>query len=182
MWPLSSDDRWLNRRALPAGGRDVELTCRVIERILGDPRLSGEFITVEVQNRVANLIGTVSSLYARVAAADLARSTPGVTDICNRLALAGVRDATDSWQHREPDPFDDIVAGWDSHRPQPPKAEVARSQPQGRMLRAAAGLLAAAAGILWIALVPLHPGAGLVVVVCLSGAAALAVLAGQPSS
>jgi hypothetical protein len=94
VWPTSSDDRWLNRRVQPARGSDVDLTCQVIERIQDDPGLAGEFITVEVQNHVVNLIGTVSSLYARIAAADLARSTPGVVDICNRLAFAGVSDAT----------------------------------------------------------------------------------------
>jgi hypothetical protein len=182
VWPLSSNDRWLNRRARPASGPDVELTCRVIERILRDTQLSGEFITVEVQNRVVTLVGTVSSLYARVAAADLARSTPGVADICNRLTLARVRDATNDQQHREQDPFDDIVADWYEHRPQPPRGEAARSRLPAGMLWAAAGSLTAAAGILWLALVPLHPGAGLVVLACLTGAAALAVLAAQTSS
>jgi hypothetical protein len=181
VWPLSSNDRWLNPRARPASEGDVELTCRVVERILRDPRLSGEFITVEVQNQVVNLIGTVSSLYARVAAADLARSTPGVTDICNRLTLARVRDAIDDWQHHEQDPFDDIVAGWHEHRSQQSPADSARSRLPAEVLRAAAGLLAATAGILWLALVPLHPGAGLAVV-CLTGAAISAVLAVWPTA
>jgi hypothetical protein len=181
VWPTSSDDRWLNRRVRPARGSDVELTCQVIERIQDDPGLAGEFITVEVQNHVVNLIGTVSSLYARIAAADLARSTPGVVDICNRLAFAGVSDATGR-QHLEVDPFDDIVAGLHTHRSQAQHTKTARPRPPAGMLRTAAGLLAAAAGILWLALVPLHPGAGLVVVVCLTGAATLAVMAGQTSS
>ncbi|MBO3744147.1 BON domain-containing protein [Actinoplanes sp. NEAU-H7] len=154
----------------------------MIERILGDPRLTSEFITVEVQNGVVNLIGSVSSLYARVTAADLARSTPGVADICNRLALSGASDATADPRHPDPDPFDDIVAGWHVRGAKPQRTADRRSRPPTGTLRAAAGLLAATSGILWLALVPLHPGAGFVVVVCLAGAAALAVLAGQASS
>jgi hypothetical protein len=182
VWPPSSDDRWLNRQIRPATGPDVELTCRVIENILHDPRLDGELITVEVQNGVVNLIGTVNSLYARVEAADLARSTPGVADICNRLTLARVSDATADLQELERDPFDEIVAGWYTRRPDARRTQGYWQRPPAEVLRAAAGALAAAAGILWLALTPLHPGAGFVVVLCLTGAAALAVMAGQASS
>jgi hypothetical protein len=178
MWPASSDDRWLNRRVRPASAPDIDLTCQVIERIQNDPGLTGEFITVEVQNRVVNLLGTVSSLYARIAAADLARSTPGVVDICNRLTLTNVGDGSGR-QHLAPEPFDDIVAGWHTYRPQPRRTKTPLPRLPAGMLRVAAGLLAAAAGILWLALVPLHPGAGLVAVICLTGAATLAIVAGQ---
>ncbi|MEU8660758.1 BON domain-containing protein [Actinoplanes philippinensis] len=160
---------------------DIDLTCQVVERIQDDPGLAGEFITVEVQNRVVNLLGTVSSLYARIAAADLARSTPGIADICNRLVLTTGGDRG-SRQHPAPEPFDDIVAGWHTHQPQPRPTKTARPRPPTGPVRAAAGLLAAATGILWLAQVPLRPGAGLLVVVCLTGAATLVVLAGQASS
>lgn len=93
----------------PANGSDVSLTCQVIERILDDPRLAGEHITVEVQNRVITLSGSVSSLYARITAAELARSTPGATDLCNRLRLARVADATTAII---PDAFDELIAQW----------------------------------------------------------------------
>ncbi|MFC4065791.1 BON domain-containing protein [Actinoplanes subglobosus] len=168
------DDRWLNRRVRPAAGSDVELTCRVIERVLRDPRLSGECVTVEVQNRVVTLIGVVSSLYARTVAAELARSTPGVADICNRLTLARVSDAGDDLRHLEADPFDTIVAAWHTPQTGPPR-------PSAGMLRAAATLLALVGGILWLTLVPRHSGAALVVVVCMMSAAALAVLSTQPA-
>jgi hypothetical protein len=180
VWPHSSDDRWLNRQVRPASVSDIELTCQVIERIREDPGLADEFITVEVQNRVVNLIGTVSTLFARIAAADVARSTPGVLDISNRLALARVSVVTD-WPDLQTDPFDDIVADWHTCRPEPQRTKSARSHHSGRMLGAAVGLVAMAAGIVLLSPVTLHPGAGVVVIACLTGAAMLAVRAGQTS-
>ncbi|MEU4427640.1 BON domain-containing protein [Actinoplanes sp. NPDC024001] len=134
MWPFDDDPRF-DRRARPATSPDVRLTCDVIERILGDPRLAGERITVEVQNRVVNLLGTVNSLYARVVAAELARSTPGVLDICNRLQLA-------SMERPRPDTFDELVAGWGD-------VATARSVRPG-VLGTSAALVTLAAGLLWL--------------------------------
>ncbi|MBB2946681.1 hypothetical protein FB565_006449 [Actinoplanes lutulentus] len=73
---------------------DAQLTHKVATRILHEPRLLDERITVQVQNSVVDLAGTVGSLYARLTAADIARSTPGVADVCNRLELARVADVT----------------------------------------------------------------------------------------
>lgn len=144
MWPQPFDDA---RPPRPVIGPDVELTCRVIERILDDPQLAGEPITVEVHNRVVNLYGMVSTLYARVTTADLARSTPGVTDICNRLHLARSADVTTAMENLRPDPFDELIANWDDepHRPDP-----ARPAPsvKGRWLSAAAALMCVVAGVL----------------------------------
>jgi hypothetical protein len=87
------------------------LTVRVIQRIGDDPRLAGQRITVHAQNGVVTLSGTVSSLFARVTAADLVRGTPGVNDISNRLALARAADVTAMMER--PDPFDEMIAWWD---------------------------------------------------------------------
>jgi hypothetical protein len=87
---------------------DAQLSRQVATRILGEPRLLGETITVQVQNGVVDLAGTVGSLYARATAAEVARSTPGVADVCNRLALARVADVS-----MAPDPFDELIAHWD---------------------------------------------------------------------
>jgi hypothetical protein len=100
VWPLPPDD------GSGAVDPDMTLTFRVIQRIFADPRLAGERVTVHAQNGVVTLLGTVGSLYARITAAGLARDTPGVTDICNRLELARVVAAAESC-----DPFDEIIAG-----------------------------------------------------------------------
>ncbi|GIE35108.1 hypothetical protein Ait01nite_081530 [Actinoplanes italicus] len=104
MWPLPANDG-------SAFDSDVALTFRVIQRIFDDPRLAGERVTVQAQNGVVTILGTVSCLYARVTAAGLVRDTPGVTDICNRLELARAADVTAAVG--QPDPFDEIVAHWD---------------------------------------------------------------------
>lgn len=179
MWPLPFDNGFsFDRRARPASSPDVRLTCQVIERILADPQLEREQITVEVQNRVVNLFGTVSSLYARVAAADLARSTPGVIDICNRLVLARTADVTNGLQDLRPDAFDELVANWDSEG-EPETARVHRRARAG-LLNAAAALMVLVAALMWIVLLPRWGGAGLLIVLpCLAAALALTVLAGR---
>jgi hypothetical protein len=121
--PLPFDDgSAFDRRPGRAVEPDVELTFRVIQRIFDDPRLAGQRVTVQAQNGVVTLLGTVSGLYARVTAADLARETPGVSDICNRLELARTADVTAAVAR--PDAFDEIVAGWDEIGPGTPRRPV----------------------------------------------------------
>ncbi|MFC7533848.1 BON domain-containing protein [Actinoplanes sp. GCM10030250] len=79
---------------------DVLLTYQVIARIVGSPGLRGERITVRVQNRVVILLGTVRSAAARLEAASRARATPGIEDVCDRLAGPAA-----------PELFDEMVAG-----------------------------------------------------------------------
>jgi osmotically-inducible protein OsmY len=71
-------------------GRDVEadaeLAQLVAERFVGDPELTRGHVRITVQNRVVILQGYVYTPEARLAAARLAWSTPGVFDVCNRLA------------------------------------------------------------------------------------------------
>lgn len=76
MWPDPYDDGRSGRRARSVDESDMRLAYEVADRIHGDPVLSGEPVIVEVQNRVVNLRGTVSSLQARIAAADITRATP----------------------------------------------------------------------------------------------------------
>ncbi|GAA1641107.1 BON domain-containing protein [Actinoplanes couchii] len=168
VWPQPYDDAWPDRRPRPASGPDIRLTVDVIERILGDPRLESELILVEVQNGVANLIGTVGSLAARVTAADIARGTPGVTDICNRLELARAADVTTM---DRPDAFDELIAHWDE--PRRPVATPRRAQ----LLKGAAVLVGTVALLLGVVLYPQLGGAGalLIAVPWLAVATALAV-------
>jgi hypothetical protein len=87
---------------------DIVLTYRVIARIVGSPALRRERITVEVRDRVVTLLGTVPSAQARLTAADVARRTPGVRDICNRLRAGG---------RRQLDAFDELVAPYQAPSP-----------------------------------------------------------------
>lgn len=174
MWPLPYDDHWQDRRPRPATSPDIQLTGQVIERILTDPRLDRERITIEVQNGVVNLIGTVTSLHARLTAAEIARTTPGVLDICNRLELARTADVTATMEQIRVDPFDELVAHWDEPR------RPATSPGRVRMLKGAAVMLATIAGLMWFTLLP-HvgsPGAVLIAVPWLAVAAALAIQSG----
>ena len=126
----------------PAAAIDVSLTCQVIERILDDPRLTGEHITVGVQNRVVTLSGWVTTLYARIAAAELARSTPGVADICNQLSFARAADVSLALL---PDAFDELVAHWDE------PAASARPD-RTRLYAAGAAAITLVTAILWLML------------------------------
>ncbi|BAL88227.1 hypothetical protein AMIS_30070 [Actinoplanes missouriensis 431] len=164
MWPLPFDDAWFNRQpGGPAASPDAELTVAVFERIAREPALANEPVTVEVQNRVVTLGGTVSSLYARITAAELARSTPGVADICNRLTLSRTADVTDDVPHLQPDPFDELIARWDD---EPMPAEQEHRPRRGRALpRFTAVFMCVLAVLLWVILSPWSAGGGLVVAV-----------------
>ncbi|SDS90713.1 BON domain-containing protein [Actinoplanes derwentensis] len=177
MWPQPFDDAWQDRRPRPASSPDIRLTIEVFERILDDPRLERELVLVEVQNRVANLIGTVGSLHARITAAEIARTTPGVTDICNRLTLARAADVTATME--QPDPFDDLIAHWDEPR-RPATAPGGRPAASSRRevsLKGAAVVIATVAVLVGVLLYPRLGGAGalLLAVPWLAVATALAV-------
>ncbi|MEU4689439.1 BON domain-containing protein [Actinoplanes sp. NPDC023714] len=186
-------------------GPDARLTRRVATRLYAEPRLLGETITVNVQNRVVDLAGTVGSMYARITAADLARSTPGVVDVCNRLELARVADVS-----LLPDEFDAIVARWDE-QPDPPggteapgnaaeatgnaagatgnaaeatgKAAGAESADPAQTFRVGAAITACIAVVLWVVALPeLGAAALLIVVPFVATALALRYLARRLSS
>ncbi|XVU22992.1 BON domain-containing protein [Actinoplanes sp. CA-054009] len=153
----------------------MRLTCDVIERIIREPQLDGERVTVHVQNRVVNLSGVVSSSGARTAVADLARSTPGVTDICNRLELARTADVTATLER--PDPFDDLVAHLDDER------DDRRIGARATLLGIMAALAAVISVALWLILLPRLGGVGLLVVLpCGAVAVVMAGIAGRMSS
>ncbi|WP_229075867.1 BON domain-containing protein [Actinoplanes sp. DH11] len=144
-------------------GPDTRLAHQVSTRILEEPRLLGSSITVQVQNRVVDLAGTVGSLYARITAADLARSTPGVADVCNRLRLTRAADVSAA-----PEPFDEIVARW-ADEPADRGGPVAASP--GSTFRFGAAATAGVAMLLWLVVVPEFGAAGLLVVLPFLGAA-----------
>lgn len=158
MWPQPFDDAWPGRRPRSASGPDIRLTGEVLDRILHDPRLARECILIEVQNGVVNLIGTVGSPSARVTAAEIARATPGVTDICNRLALARTADVTGALADLRPDAFDELIARWDD--PPPPVTPAHRVL----LLKGAAILIITVAVLVYLALYPRLGGAGALLV------------------
>ena len=88
-WPTPDDGSFPtfpgDRR--PADGPDARLTHEVAARVrAGDPA-HRQRITVEVQNGVAILSGTVVSSAARRAAVAAALGVPGVRDVCDALAV-----------------------------------------------------------------------------------------------
>jgi hypothetical protein len=64
---------------------DVRLTYQVAQGLQADALTRGSRITVEVQNGVVLLEGKVHDAAVKQKAADVARGTPGVRDICNVL-------------------------------------------------------------------------------------------------
>jgi hypothetical protein len=158
----------------------MRLAYAVVERIHGEPLLSGEPIVVDVQNLVVSLRGTVSSSHARLIAADIARTTPGAADLCNRLRLARTADVTHALCGMWPDPFDEVVARWND--PQPVGPTACRTGPGNRgLLKAAAAAAAAVTAVLWLILVPRFGSVGLILVVpCVGVTMVLALIASPP--
>jgi osmotically-inducible protein OsmY len=66
---------------------DVRLTYEVTQRLQADARTRDPRITVEVQNGVVIHDGTVGDTEVKQLAADTARDTPGVRDVCNALLM-----------------------------------------------------------------------------------------------
>lgn len=69
-------------------GKDQFLVDVVTERLGRDPRTYDQDITVEVQNQVVILTGTVDSAIVIAVAGDCAWHAPGVRDVCNSLWLS----------------------------------------------------------------------------------------------
>lgn len=128
MWPWP-DDGW----GLPGAQRpprsvhpDVRLTYEVADALLADDRTRRQRITVEVQNGVVLLSGTVPDR----------RTADVVTAVV--CAVPGVREVSDTMRggRRESDTFDEIVAALS------PRAEPTRRIPgRGRVLLVAVVLL-----------------------------------------
>lgn len=173
MWPMP-DDGFPGRRAPRPEDPDVRLTFEVAGRLQNDPGMRHQRITVEAQNRVVLLTGSVDSPAARETAADTARGAPGVLDVCNRLRVrcpAAPSRPTAGARAAEPDPFDEIVRGL-SLGTSAPGNRIGRGP--GRTPRVLLGVLAA---VLWAILSVLMVRYGLTgaAVTC---AAAAAVIAG----
>jgi osmotically-inducible protein OsmY len=85
-----SDDDWSSPwsfRLGPAAQADEELALTVAHRLRTQLPGADHRIVVEVQNRVVILEGIVSTDEVRRHAHDIARSEPGVFDMCNQLAV-----------------------------------------------------------------------------------------------
>ncbi|MGA5298933.1 BON domain-containing protein [Nucisporomicrobium flavum] len=67
--------------------RDERLARAVADAVLADPVVTGGRIDLGVQNGVVILDGDVDTEASRRAVVALAWSVPGVTDVCNALAV-----------------------------------------------------------------------------------------------
>jgi hypothetical protein len=76
-------------RAVPV---DMQLECRLVDRIREDPRTRLQRISVQVQNRVAILRGVATFAAACSAASDVAWHTEGILDVSNQLEAPPRRD------------------------------------------------------------------------------------------
>jgi hypothetical protein len=110
-WPLpddgSSSQGW--RRQPATDDPDVRLTRQVADALLSDGRTRHQSITVEVQNRVVLLTGTVDTASARQAARYITRDVHGVADICDSLRVTGP-EADDRGLSGDGERFQRIVA------------------------------------------------------------------------
>src|SRR5687768_837201 len=89
MWPWP-DDGWGfpdSRRPHPEIDRDVRLTYEVADALLADDRTRQQRVTVEVQNGVVLLSGTVHDQHTAEAVTALIRQVPGVRDVSNTMRI-----------------------------------------------------------------------------------------------
>ena len=67
---------------------DTWITAKVKAKFLDEAQLNGSSVTVDTDNRVVTLRGTVASVDARSRAAAIASGTEGVTRVINYLVVA----------------------------------------------------------------------------------------------
>jgi hypothetical protein len=118
MWPLP-DEGWGfqgAQRPPESVDRDVRLTGEVADALLADERTRQQRVTVEVQNGVVLLSGTVPDARTAEVVTALVRQVPSVRDVSNTMrtrvkeALEPDEGALATSGQRESDSFDEIVA------------------------------------------------------------------------
>ncbi|MEU4569803.1 BON domain-containing protein [Micromonospora sp. NPDC023956] len=88
-WPLPDENAHpFEPFPTPPTDDDTRLAVAVTRRLLGNRLTRRQRITVEVQNRVVILAGTVETPDVRFTAGELAWGAAGVADVCNALRLA----------------------------------------------------------------------------------------------
>jgi hypothetical protein len=118
MWPLPGDGWNFQGARRPGRGddADVRLTYEVADALLGDERTRRQRVTVEVQNAVVLLSGTVQDQQTAEVVIAVVRQVPGVRDICNSLRTRVTETpeadhgALATSGQRESEVFDEIVA------------------------------------------------------------------------
>ncbi|MDG6108703.1 BON domain-containing protein [Dactylosporangium aurantiacum] len=155
-----------------------DLAELLAQRLLADPRVWGQHITVHVQQAVVMLEGSVSSVAARDAVVEAARNLDGVRDVCSLLCVSepaiegGAASAAPAAPPDTADEFDRIVATL-----LPAEERSDRDTGTQRRIRTTAALPAAAGIVLWMvvtALLAHTPAPG-----PLAAAATVAVLTGS---
>lgn len=68
---------------------DESLRKAILARFAADPHTANANLRVGVLNAIAHLAGIVTTLEARIQAAELARGVPGVRGVVNRIEAPG---------------------------------------------------------------------------------------------
>jgi len=68
---------------------DASLTAQVKSRLAGDPAINALYVDVDTSNGRVTLSGKVGLPDQKTAAEKIARETPGVTDVVNKLQVTG---------------------------------------------------------------------------------------------
>ena len=93
LWP---DEEFSRRRHSGAtDDPDARITFDVVGRLCEDARLRGQQVTVEVQNQVLILAGTVDSPDTRDAVVASARSVSDIREVCDMLRAPGSQSPGD---------------------------------------------------------------------------------------
>lgn len=104
LWPWP-DEEFSRRHSGATDDPDTRIALDVVGRLCEDARLRGQQVTVEVQNRVLILTGTVGSPDTRNAVVASARGVAGIREVCDMLRVSGSPHAGDE------EVFDRIVGG-----------------------------------------------------------------------
>lgn len=67
--------------------KTTEITDRVFESLMHDPRTEGAVIDITIERGILTLIGSVDTVETRAAAEEIARQQDGIVSVINQLKV-----------------------------------------------------------------------------------------------
>lgn len=89
------------------GQTDAGITTAVKGKLAADDQVKAYQIDVDTERKVVTLTGTVDTAMAKSRAVEIARTTDGVTNVTDNIAVSGAADATPNMPDAQPAAYSD---------------------------------------------------------------------------